>query len=472
MHPVLSKRIKRVVSFELIKPWRYLFAGLITLGVAVGIYALSQQVIFGFDQARDAFEAQNIMLGDLKIQGPKTDIDGVFHGVLWYYALVFPYHLFQGDTQLVAAVFFILSLATVFGCYKLTFYLFKNNELAIAASLLYLCSPLFLAFSRWLSNPLIALLITPGLLIALWSYLKRPTTKLASLVGVLMRILIQSDLAFAFFLVYLPIYLIVFKVKPKFSEIGVFLLSLTALCSSYIMVEIKFKGRSILHLIDFFSHAQNYASLTDRGLTIFYKLLDLFSLTFFSIPSIIFAVSLIIMLTLVAYKRLLTKPLVFILLWLSKLMLFLLFSSGIAGSSYVFAPSIIVIVIIFAYLLFQLLPRSAFVPVVCIVVLLQWQITLTWLKNDTTPLSVQRGISITTEQKVVEATYAESGSAFTINTVTNPLGINTTWAYLYDQYGKKDTDTYLIGKVQTRQVIWGRIFSKSLQKNTIHQFTF
>jgi hypothetical protein len=39
---------------------------------------------------------------------------------------------------------------------------------------------------------------------------------------------------------------------------------------------------------------------------------------------------------------------------------------------------------------------------------------------------------------VVDYTYKSSaGKAFTIVTITNPLFINTTWAYLYEYYGER-----------------------------------
>jgi len=135
------------------------------LSIAFAIFGLSKQLIFGFDQARDAYEAYAIWHNhDFKILGPSSDLPGVHHGVLWYYLLVLPYAIGSGNPAVVAAIFFILSFLTIPLCAYFTYKLFHNFHVALLASVLYASSPLFQTFSRLLANPLIALYVVPFLL--------------------------------------------------------------------------------------------------------------------------------------------------------------------------------------------------------------------------------------------------------------------------------------------------------------------
>jgi hypothetical protein len=60
-----------------------LWALIISLALFLRLNNLGR-ISFSYDQARDAFFAQDILNGDLKIVGPPTDIQGVFHGPLYY----------------------------------------------------------------------------------------------------------------------------------------------------------------------------------------------------------------------------------------------------------------------------------------------------------------------------------------------------------------------------------------------------
>ena len=149
--------LKKIPSYLII-----LYITVFIFSVIFAIYGLSKQLVFGFDQARDAYEAYAIWHNhDFKILGPSSDIQGVHHGVLWYYVLVAPYLIGSGNPTIVAAIFFVLSYLTIPLCGYLTYKLFRNFHLALLAAVLYGSSPLFQVFTRWLSNPLMSLYIVP-----------------------------------------------------------------------------------------------------------------------------------------------------------------------------------------------------------------------------------------------------------------------------------------------------------------------
>lgn len=59
-------------------------------------------------------------------------------------------------------------------------------------------------------------------------------------------------------------------------------------------------------------------------------------------------------------------------------------------------------------------------------------------KKGETLFSLQYQQVLTDEKKVIDYTYMQSNKKlFSFNTLTNPLFINTTWAYLYNWYGQK-----------------------------------
>ena len=56
------------------------------LGFLIRIrYLPGGDLMFSYDQARDAYTIQELLHGDIKIQGPPTSTRDFFHGVLYYY---------------------------------------------------------------------------------------------------------------------------------------------------------------------------------------------------------------------------------------------------------------------------------------------------------------------------------------------------------------------------------------------------
>ncbi|MFH0979684.1 MAG: hypothetical protein V1803_01920 [Candidatus Roizmanbacteria bacterium] len=73
---------------------------------------IHKTVPYTYDQGRDFLKAEE-MIRDKNITfiGPTTGIQGVFHGVWWYYFLLIPYVLLSGWPQgFYLALFFINSL--------------------------------------------------------------------------------------------------------------------------------------------------------------------------------------------------------------------------------------------------------------------------------------------------------------------------------------------------------------------------
>jgi len=152
---ILKGLSKKVLKLEFLFPIIIFF-----IAFGLRIYTLNENLFFGWEQGRDALIVQEILSGQkLTLIGPKTDIEGVFHGAFYYYLLAIPYLLGKGN-PLIAAYFwtFIQALGAV-----VIFFIAKNELRPITragASLIYAFSFQGIVFSRWLSNPSLCLPLT------------------------------------------------------------------------------------------------------------------------------------------------------------------------------------------------------------------------------------------------------------------------------------------------------------------------
>lgn len=420
--------------------------------VAFAIFGLSKQFIFGFDQARDAYEAYAIWHNhDFKILGPSSDLPGVHHGVVWYYLLVLPYAIGSGNPAVVAAIFFIFSFLTIPLCAYFTYKLFHNFHVALLTSVLYASSPLFQTFTRWLGNPLLAVYIVPFLLLFLWMFIdKQKKTKMMfqknkyamGLVGLFFGLIIQADFAFGVFLITLPVYVLICKIKPRFQDFVFFWAGFLLGISTYILAEMRFNGKATLAMIHFFNSSLSSPRSPMETISLIIERANEFlsiSILPFSYAILLFVALIGIFILKASKNKHDKKAIVFLAIWLGTFIVFFLFKSGFLQSGFMFGPFLLPITIIGSYLLIDTVTNLKLLAVLLTFIFLgQFYTSYLWLKTEYNPLSVQYGISLNLEKEIINYTYDQSfGERFTIITITNPLHINTLWAYLYGIYGEK-----------------------------------
>ena len=405
-----------------------------------------KQLFFYYDQARDAFGAYGIWHNfHFPILGPMTDIPGLFHGVFWYYFLSIPYALGNNNFYFTGYFLLILLFLTLPICGYLTHKLFNNFFITATALVLYAFSPLFQISTRWISNPVLSLLVTPFLLLFLWKYISKQNKKDAVFLGLTYGLLIQSNFAFVFFLLLLPIYWLTFRLKFRITEITFFTIGLLITLSSYIIAEIKFHERGIIALIKYINASHSSTStLLNLPTAIASKYLEFLSVSILPF-STIFIIFIVLIIALIILKKILSKsiktdkkPILFLGIWQLNIILFELFNTGISRSMFVFLPSLLPLIILGSYLLYTTVKKPILLYlVIIIIVCFQISINLSWIKRTLNPLTVQVGMTYANELKIIDYTYTASQyKNFTINTITNPLYINTTWAYLYEFYGE------------------------------------
>lgn len=422
-------------------PWIILATMATLSGLVLAIYNLQTQLVFGFDQARDAFEAFSIWHDHhLKILGPATDIPGVFHGVLWYYFLAVAY--FIGRTPLGVGLISLFIFFLSFVPFAiLTQRLFQNIPLTCVVISIYILSPLFQAFTRWLSNPSLALMVTPLLLLILWKYIDRPSGKNSFLVGALFGLLIQTDFAYVIQLFVIPFYFLFFRLKFRIANFLAFVFGILLTTSSYIISDFRFSGRTFTSLLSFLSKGGSNAAVSDALHTLFNHFFEMLSIVVFPWPKLIIV---ILFFFLYLFLRNIKfqddkKPLIFHLIWLFGFVLLQIFSSAGSGSAHILAAFIFSAIAIGSYFLvrlFKIFPKSVLILPIIFIGSLSTQIH--WAKAGYSPLSVQRGMYYHQEEKLVDYTYSQAqGKPFILNSITNPLYINTLWASLYQFYGQE-----------------------------------
>lgn len=113
---------------------------------------LNHTLFFGWEQGRDFIKLNEIAHGDLILVGPKTDINGVFHGALSYYIPLVPFLVFAGSPYYVLLSYIVLHVVSFVFLYLSAARLF-SKKVGILSVFLYSISYSAIIYSQWLSNP-------------------------------------------------------------------------------------------------------------------------------------------------------------------------------------------------------------------------------------------------------------------------------------------------------------------------------
>lgn len=127
--------------------------------------------IFNMDNARDMIDVREIVeLGEWRLIGPTTGIDGLYTGPGWYYLLAIPY-LFSGGNPYSAVLMMILFwiVGAVFIGLVLRV---KGVYAVISAMIVWSFAPSVILVTQYALNPNPVVLLAPILVYALYRYLK------------------------------------------------------------------------------------------------------------------------------------------------------------------------------------------------------------------------------------------------------------------------------------------------------------
>jgi len=432
---------------------RFILGFFVLIGVVLRLLFLDR-LTFGYDQARDALQAISIIRdGNLKLIGPTTDIKGLFHGPLFWY-LIAPWYYVSSGNPVISRIFmvFLNSLNIVF-IYYFALKLFKKNTIALMSALFFAVSFEAIQYARWLSNPPPALLSIGIFLYGFWMVLNN-----AAIGFPLMLLCWIISVQFQFFLIYQGIFvlmalLILLSKKRKeffltFKNYWYLYLATIFFGSTFALSELKFKFQGLKAVLGFFTR-----STTVDGEPLIFKLTKFYNSLvrnislFLTFENRISAALLLLVLVLFSVFIYVKRPKVrkqtlFLLIWFfSPVLIYPLEKNN----AYFLNIGIIYPLIIMISVLISEtqkirgnLGKVLFFAVTTWIISVNLFLIFKYNPKGETLFSVQDRQILSDEEKVMDYTYLSSGKKmFGFNSVTNPLFISSTWAYVFDWYGKR-----------------------------------
>lgn len=210
------------------------------IGLGLRLYLLDQNLFFNYEQGRDLLVVKDIVENHkLTLIGPKTDIDGVFHGPLYYYLLFPLYLLFSGNPILMSQCLNVLISFTVIPLFFLAKKLF-DKQTAWVAAIFWTFSYGAIISSHWFANPVFMPLLS---VLFWWLILKYKESH--SIFYILysmfcLAAVIHLEIVNALFLI--PAVLLYFrlnKIKIPMRHLIISCLLLVVSCASYALFELR-----------------------------------------------------------------------------------------------------------------------------------------------------------------------------------------------------------------------------------------
>ncbi len=407
-----------------------------------------EHITFGYDQARDALEAMSIFTTDhIKIIGPQTDIPGLFHGPLYWYLLA-PFYYFGGGNPYIAKMLLVLtSLACIPTLYFVSYKIWGNKLISLLAAAILAVSLESVQYARWMSNPSPALLTTLLTWYAFYLMYKKEWRGI-----VLFLLSWPFSVQFEFFLVY-QIFIFVPLLFWRFSILNLIRdhlkgLSIAAIVclvilSPFVIAQVKFGFQSVTALSGFLIHKGGDSAYSRNPVEFALLLARNIKMNILDVNSGV-AVG-ILALMIFGYfvmNQSYKKKYVYCLMWFVSPVI--IFAFGHHHSYFLTIGNLYALIMLVSVLLVSLLSKTGIgwraIGAILVVVILGANIYRIYDVKDKQEFlfSVQDDNDIYSQIQLINWTYLQSaGEPFAINTVTNPLFINTTWSYLYDQFGRK-----------------------------------
>lgn len=407
-----------------------------------------EHITFGYDQARDALEAMSIFTTDhIKIIGPQTDIPGLFHGPLYWYLLA-PFYYFGGGNPYIAKMLLVLaSLACIPTLYFVTYKIWGNKLISLLAAAMLAVSLESVQYARWMSNP------SPALLTALLTWYAFYLMYKKDWRGIVLFLLSWPfSVQFEFFLVYqlfifVPLLLWRFSIphliRDHFKGLSVAAIVCLVVLSPFVIAQVKFGFQSVTALSGFLIHKGGDSAYSRNPVEFALLLARNIKMNILDVnDGVAVGILALIIFGYFVMNQSYKKKYVYCLVWFVSPAI--IFAFGHHHSYFLTIGNLYALIMLISVLLVSLLSKTGIgwraVGALLVITVLGANIYRIYAVRDKQEFlfSVQDDNDIYSQIQLINWTYSQSaGEPFAINTVTNPLFINTTWSYLYDQFGRK-----------------------------------
>lgn len=452
------------------RTWLWL---LLIFGVAVAVrsyFLYTGTLLFTFDQARDAFIVDEILQGDLKILGPPTSgVQGLYHGVLYYYFLLPGYQMGRGNPVVAAYIQSLVNAMTIVVIFILTKLLTRKIFPALLSCLLFAVSFEAVQYSTWLSNPAMGVWFVPLIYLGMAFWMVKKKTWGLLLAGLAFGLAMQSNISLAYHLLPIVFLFLTSRLRVGLKGTGAFSLGVLAGVSTIVLAEIKFGFKSIGGILAILgvTGTGNQLGFGDAILKYFNKMGNTFAYNLF--PQMPALGGLLGVLLIVWAAKNIDLPKIVILVWV----LAYLPPAMLGGLN---VPHITVgigvaVIVLYAMFISSLWSKNKFAAIILCLLCIGFNLQKNHLTAPygQTIFAIQSGMLLSDQLALLDYTYqSAAGEPFSISTLTSPLYINTTWSYLYNWYGKSQYG-YLPSWVGPDQVgIWGDNLPK--EEPPLHYF--
>lgn len=398
------------------------------------MYLPHNTLTFGYDQARDAIMAQQIVSGDIKIQGPPSSTPGLFHGVFYYYLLA-PFYAIGHGSPIVTAYFLaLINALTIFIIFFLGLRASKNVWVGIVASFLFAISFEGTQYATWLSNPTIAVFTVPLIYLGLW--MRNP-----AIAAIGLGLSVQSEIFLSYHIVPFIIWLWISKKNIEKKQIIIFFSVLAITLFSFLLSEIKFGFTGIdgikALLLNSDANLAYAKSVGDYLVLYLNQIGRIFS--FNSYPGNIGYGGIFVII--LAIYSLIKKDIfgTFLSIWLFSHVTVV--TVGGVSTPFLMVGIGPAVSLMIGYYLVKWWDKKYKLVVVFIVLLLTCGNLSFILKENSkasTLFSIQKDMVLSKQLAAIDYTYeSANGELFSTNSLTSPLWIDIVWTYLYKWYGAK-----------------------------------
>jgi hypothetical protein len=382
----------------------------------------------------------------LRLVGPTTLIEGLFHGPLYYYIFAPIYFLSQGNPEWVSAflrIFNSLGVVTVFMIGLILF----GRKTAFLAAFLYAVSFEQTQFAIYLNHPSLSIqaVLVSYLGLALLIFKKKWWGLLIAMIGLGLSIQLEFPLIYLIvsFLIIIGVLGLWGKEMPKVT-LKQFLISggaFSLVVSSYILAEIKFHFRGVQTLI----HGVLFPSGVKEQIDIGHNLVLIASryisdsINFYSpglVGLIIFFISLYLI-----WKKLELKKTVFLMIWFGVGLVPYIKNTASIPLYYYSGGASVAAIIFVSFIIIKLSQKYLWISIILIGLIVYSNMIQIQKFNPygTIPsINVQSGMLWSDQKKVVDYMYQNSqGQPFAVNALSVPINVNMVWSYVIEQSGQK-----------------------------------
>ncbi len=404
------------------------------LFIVLRFWRLQSDLLFHRDQGLHAIDTWQIWHDHkLRLLGQPTDVDGIFHGSLYYHLLSIPYFLSHGDPFAAVSFQIVIELISLPFLYLGVTKLF-DKKTARLSLFFYTISHLLIGYSRWLNNVPPILPAANFLIYLLSLQLKSWSSKRFFLIGLITGLVAQLDGAMAFSLV--PTLLFIFRKKLNFTTTLLFVFGILIPAIPQLLFEVRHNFVITHAIINLFRHKNQGINLsplpfiqslsaawTQVGFLLSYKflILSLFLLSFgiFNLHK--------------------TSKATRVLVWsyfLIPVLTYGFLHRGAIGFFFIYTWPLILAVVSFGILN---LPTSISTLFVVLIVFINfyWNISLLSPNSGLTPIGTSNLTTLQDRKNIIDCVYQKAqGKQFSTWFYVLPYFQDYPWTYMFNWYGK------------------------------------